>query len=172
MLCFPVSSGQRKIRALESSGRRKERGWHLCTLITNLLVSDDRWLLLHEFLWPLQTEKADILLPFFPSPLHYYPWFILFFLELVSWALSILYHLSITFHCRFLCRTGKDRGSDADDTLCYPERLGGIPLWGDCQRGPRQPRRGDCNPQCAWYDGKPVNMCIHEGECTCIHVRQ
>lgn len=42
MLCSPVSSGQRKIRALESSGRRKERGWHLCTSMANLLVSDDK----------------------------------------------------------------------------------------------------------------------------------
>lgn len=68
----------------------------------------------------------------------------------LSWVLLLpSFH---TVHYRVLRRTGKDRGSNADNTLCYSERLGGIPLWGDCQRGPRQPWGGDCDPQCPRYD--------------------
>lgn len=150
MLCFPVSSGQRKIRTLESSGRRKERRWRLCTLITNLLVSDDIRSF-PAFLCLLQTEKKLFFAAFLSSIPSLLP--LIFYLKLRKVCQS--QHLSITFHYRVLCRTCKDRRSDTDDTLRYSERLGGIPLWGDCQRGPCQPWRGHCNPQCAWYDGKP-----------------
>lgn len=40
MLCSPVSSGRRKIRTHESSGRGQGRPWPLCTLTTNSIVSD------------------------------------------------------------------------------------------------------------------------------------
>lgn len=59
MLCSPVSSGQRKIRTRESSGRWKERQWHLCTLITNLPVSDD-----NLYSIPLQSSRWKDLVAF------------------------------------------------------------------------------------------------------------
>jgi len=83
MQCWPVSSGQRKIRTLVSSGRRKGRGWHLCTSITNLLVSD-RFYFIYSFDHP-EFKKADILLLFLTSSFHPYNlWFILFSSHLVK----------------------------------------------------------------------------------------
>lgn len=90
MPCSPASSGQRKIRTLESSGRWKERRWHLCTLITNLLVSDD---IFTAFLCLLRAEKAVVaFLSIFSSLL---PLLLFLFFWSFSEALSFLspFHL-------------------------------------------------------------------------------
>lgn len=67
-LCSPVSSGQRKIRTHELSGRGQGRPWPLCTLTTNSIVSDvlsasdglrrNTWTWSARSVWPLVCGRA------------------------------------------------------------------------------------------------------------------
>jgi len=145
MRLSPVSSGPRKIRTPESSGRKKEKGWHLCSLITNSLV---REILLFTAWIPLtsQSGRRWYCAAFLPL-LHFLIYHLLLLLLLPPWVKH--YPSSIAFLGRFLRRTSKHGRSDADDTRRHSERLGGIPLRGDGQRGPSQPGGSHRDPGCA-----------------------